>query len=86
MKNKEIEEILEGIKVVIKHDGTLEFNAKELKILLNYTTNLQSNWNSLREWLEFKIEQYETNKEYLSEERMYNILDKMNELESGDSN
>lgn len=39
--NNEIKEILEGIKVVIKHDGTLEFNAKELKILLDYITNLQ---------------------------------------------
>lgn len=38
----EIKEILEGIEVVIKHDGTLEFNAKELKILLDYITNLQT--------------------------------------------
>ena len=46
--NKEIKEILEGIEVVIKHDGTLEFNAKELKILLDYITNLQE-----------KVDQYE---------------------------
>ena len=37
----EIKEILEGIEVVIKHDGTLEFDTKELKILLDYITNLQ---------------------------------------------
>ena len=41
MQKDEIKEILEGIEVVIKHDGTLEFNAKELKILLDYITNLQ---------------------------------------------
>jgi hypothetical protein len=43
MKNKEIEEILEGIKVVIKHNGTLEFDVKELKILLSHIEQLQNN-------------------------------------------
>ena len=39
--NKEIKEIIEGIEIVIKHDGTLEFDVKELKILLDYITNLE---------------------------------------------
>ena len=44
----EIKEILEGIKVVIKHDGTLEFDTKELKILLDYITNLQEENKELK--------------------------------------
>ena len=46
--SNEIKEILEGIEVVIKNDGTLEFDAKELKILLDCITNLQE-----------KVDQYE---------------------------
>lgn len=38
----EIKEILEGMKVVIKHEGSLEFDTKELKVLLDYITNLQA--------------------------------------------
>lgn len=48
----EIKEILEGIEVVIKHDGTLEFDAKELKVLLDYITNLQEENERLREIVE----------------------------------
>ncbi len=49
----EIKEILEGIEVVIKHDGTLEFNAKELKILLDYIINLQEENERLKKQLEY---------------------------------
>jgi len=83
MKDEEIKEILEGIEVVIKHDGTLEFDAKELKILLNYATKLQSNWNSLREWLEeqHRWEEYDR----VEQDMMDKVLDKMNELEGVDN-
>lgn len=49
MKNKEIEEILEGIKVVIKHNGTLEFDVKELKILLSYIEQLENDYKEANE-------------------------------------
>jgi hypothetical protein len=49
MKNKEIEEILEGIKVVIKHNGTLEFDVKELKILLSHIEQLQTTANKCKQ-------------------------------------
>jgi len=83
--NKKIKEILEGIEVVIKHNGTLEFDAKELKILLNYATKLQSNWNSLREWLEEQNKFYEVSTMGYSYGVICNVLDKMNELEKGDN-
>lgn len=55
--NDKTKEILKGINVVIKHDGTLEFNSKELKILLDYITNLQTiSDNRMNALLE--IEQY----------------------------
>ena len=82
--NEEIKEILEGIEVVIKHDGTLEFDAKELKILLNYATKLQSNWNSLREWLEEDLKQVYRDAGYRNN-IIRKILDKMNELEGVDN-
>ena len=48
-----------------------------MKTLLDYINNLQTRWNSLKEWLE----------------ELYNmgfdiklVLDKMNELESGEKN
>ena len=43
--NEKIKEILEGIQVVITHDGTIEFNTKELKTLIDYITNLQQYYN-----------------------------------------
>jgi regulator of replication initiation timing len=49
MKNKEIEEILEGIKVVIKHNGTLEFDVKELKILLSHIEQLETDYKEVNE-------------------------------------
>lgn len=38
---EEIKEILKGIKIVIKQEGTMEFNSNELKNFYNYITNLQ---------------------------------------------
>ena len=54
----------------------------DLKPLYDYITHLQSNWNSLREWLENE----ESNSGYSISFRdsFRNVLSKMNELESGD--
>lgn len=82
--NEKIKEILEGIKVVIKYNGTLEFDAKELKILLNYITNLRSNWNSLREWFKYGIEEYTTDDGFI-QNILKQGLDKMNKLEGADN-
>ena len=53
--NDEIKEIIEGIKGVIKLDGSLEFNTKELKILLDYITNLQEENDDLKQRLENEV-------------------------------
>ena len=60
---------------------TLNTNSylKDLKI-----NQLQSNWNSLREWLE-KENEYSDYKDIFYREHMGYVLDKMNELE-GDNN
>ena len=48
-------------------------------ILLNYIINLQSNWNSLREWI--KDNRDFENIETIERDIFDIILDKMNELE-----
>ena len=45
--------------------------------LIKYINQLQSNWNSLREWLK-------ENEDKIS--YMEDVIDKMNELESSDKN
>lgn len=53
------------------------------KALMNKIDELQSNWNSLREWLEILIN---SNLYSLSfKESLRNVLDKMNELEGVDN-
>lgn len=51
---------------------------------------LQSNWNSLREWLEDKLSELYQLKgpknERISQQIIQDILEKMSELEVGDSN
>ena len=49
----------------------------ELDIALKENQKLQSNWNSLREWVFEHIDSVEFNS-------YDDVLDKMNELESGD--
>ena len=46
------------------------------KYVIDYINKLQSNWNSLREWLE---EEIDTTEGYFKV-----VLDKMNELEGGE--
>lgn len=49
--------------------------------LMKENNKLQSNWNSLREWLGKEIPKQPT----LPFKSVYEILDKMNELEGGDN-
>lgn len=86
MKNKEIEEILNKMK---NCNGVFDYYLEygEVDLLLSYIEQLQSNWNSLREFFENEkkaIEEdelfcYLSNKDYIEF-----ILDKMNELEKSD--
>lgn len=62
-----------------KETGRTMYNTRhELAKLITHKEKLQSNWNSLREWLE----------ETMKKENIYPfmILDKMNELEGKDNN
>lgn len=54
---------------------------KQRRLAREKCKKLQSNWNSLREWLEGEIFKQPT----LPFKSVYDILDKMNELE-GDNN
>ena len=58
---------------------------EDRKLLLNHINKLQSNWNSLREWL---FSEY-LKKQHTEENNLIRIsllLDKMNELEGTDNN
>lgn len=64
-----------------KNCGKIENIAYFLNCELKNYIQLQSNWNSLRDWLELRKELY--NSSIKDEYKV--ILDKMNELESGDN-
>ena len=49
--------------------------------IIIYIEQLQSNWNSLREWLEKQNKFYEVSTMGYSYGVICNVLDKMNELE-----
>ena len=53
--------------------------------LIKYINQLQSNWNSLREWFKYGIEEYTTDDGFI-QNILKQGLDKMNELESSDKN
>lgn len=59
----------------------------ELDIALKEKQRLQSNWNSLREWLENNpnVALYGDGKDFITYIELQKVLDKMNELE-GDNN
>ena len=87
MNDKEIKEILDR----------LDFNEWEVDLykvpntwcelynIRDYITNLQSNWNSLREWVERMIQRFIDidNLDYVTFQA---VRDKMNELEGKDNN
>ena len=70
MKNREIA----GVKVFVSNEAYDEYKGT----LQEQINKLQSNWNSLREWLQSAI--YETLDNY-EREALQDVLDKMNELE-----
>ena len=76
------EEIKERIKAYYLGENISE--------VLDYITNLQEEnerlnniINELEKWLEEKIDEYAINLEYLSEERMYSVKNKLKELKEG---
>ena len=52
-----------------------------IKTLQQELDQYKNNWEELKKWIELKKEQYATNIEWLSVERMSNVLNKMKELE-----
>ena len=52
--NDEVKKILDGIKLVINHNGSIEFNTQELKKLSVYITNLQQENEKLKKQLNCK--------------------------------
>jgi hypothetical protein len=74
-------------KINIKRPGQIldYVDTKEhLVDLFNYITNLQSNWNSLREWVQKHYDEYKD----MEQDAMFEfslMLDKMNELEGVDN-
>lgn len=75
------------IKEEIEKIGYKEFYRyyKEKDILLHQQQQeldqYKNNWKELKKWLELKKEEYSTNIEWLSVERISNVLNKMKELE-----
>ena len=71
--NEEVKELLKELKdsvdypkvIVPTFDGSDEeemdndkcFTPNNCKVLLNYIEQLQNNWNELKKWLEYKVEQ-----------------------------
>ena len=85
---------LEGIFAQVTDDDLLRENG----LLYAENKQLQSNWNSLREWLEERIEYWENEEKKWVEQGfmkfggeannkiiLKGLLDKMNELEGGDN-
>lgn len=68
-----------------KETGRTMYNTRhELAKLITHKEKLQSNWNSLREYI--GKEWYCFDNESVEHEVAKNILDKMNELEGKDNN
>lgn len=62
---------LEGIFAQVTDDDLLRENG----LLYAENKKLQSNWNTLKEWLEYRAEHT------MQQHNYYGVLDKMNELE-----
>ena len=94
MDDKELEYIFKEWKQFLSwcyenNDKTLEIYIDKVKYVMNYTSKLQSNWNSLREWLESRTNNFQedVSTPILHEQIVCSlILDKMNELEGGIKN
>ena len=80
------EELLQNIDIWYKTDDidyTRWFGLNDLNNLRIYINRLQSNWNSLREWLEDERNQQYS--KFIPDYSINNwVLDKMNELESSE--
>lgn len=77
------EEKLEALEEIKEDSKVLEFIA----ITMQEKDQLQSNWNSLREWLEKRKQDLDGDYDYggnYKEDII--VLDKMNELEGNDNN
>ena len=78
---KEIEGILFTIDCLNSHKYNFDYNLEEL---IKEAKQLQSNWNSLREWLTQLKNSYMETDNIFDDAKFHillNVLDKMNELE-----
>ena len=82
-------------KVYQSEDTSTWVNKLQMKSIVDYADKLQSNWNSLREWLKNKIDNFQddVSEPILHEQMTMRViyeymenLDKMNELEGKDKN
>ena len=77
--NERIEELMS-----IVSEGQNSIQRQEIE---DYINQLQSNWNSLREWLKEEIEKVNGTENVCFQKVYYEeVLDKMNELESDEKN
>lgn len=81
--NEEIEYLR---KVYQSEDTSTWINKLQMKSIVDYADQLQSNWNSLKELLKEEIENVNGTENVCFQKVYYEeVLDKMNELESGDN-
>ena len=78
--NDKQEGILFTIDCLNSHKYNFDYNLEEL---IKEAKQLQSNWNSLREYIEKRIQDCKRYYPCCSEEFQH-LLDKINELESGE--
>ena len=86
MNEKQINKILNYMKQYVEniyeHDSEPMLNWKDLEILLDYINNLQTRWNSLRNYIKNELESCERLEvSCLSIMELKLLLAKMNELE-----
>lgn len=76
---KQMNDEIEYLRKVYQSEDTSTWvNKLQMKSIVDYSDKLQSNWNSLREWLEYVSKDLEFTCYYNE------VLEKMNELESGE--
>ena len=79
-----LEEYLELLNKYEELRGNLIHRNNEYYVLKDDHNQLQSNWNSLREWLEEEYKKYDIGTKTYGQAQVEETLDKMNELEGKD--
>lgn len=89
--NEDIKNIILRLKKTLENyekigqlsdDSVYSMFPTENKLLLDYITQLQNNWNELKKWLEEKMSVYE----HKEASNFYVVFEKMQELQGDDKN